>query len=176
MDVFGFFCCCDASIKPEECTPSWSNLLSLTGIIHLQLFWYTSNSTRPTRTVPCFLFFFFWLVQLMNEQPTPVPRSFEELGLLPPTEPFGKLNRLLKKAVKNMRETADVTHFLVPVSRTIYPGTFMCTKYICMYIFGTCVSWRDGGVFGRWLAVRLRCVFCFAISKRKCSHALMHAV
>ncbi|CAM9509880.1 unnamed protein product [Ectocarpus sp. 13 AM-2016] len=57
-------------------------------------------------------------------EPTPVPRSFEELGLLPPTEPFGKLNRLLKKAVKAMRERADVAHFLVPVSRTIYPDYY----------------------------------------------------
>lgn len=59
-----------------------------------------------------------------------MPRSFEELGLLPPTEPFGKLNRLLKKAVKAMRERADVAHFLVPVSRTIYPGGWWC-KHLC---------------------------------------------
>ena len=55
-------------------------------------------------------------------QPEDEPRSFSLVGLLPPSEPFGKLNRLLKTAVKAMRERADVTHFLVPVSRTIYPG------------------------------------------------------
>ncbi|CAM9500221.1 unnamed protein product [Scytosiphon promiscuus] len=57
-------------------------------------------------------------------EPSPEPRSFEELGLLPQTEPFGKLNRLLKKAVKAMRERADVAHFLVPVSRSIYPDYY----------------------------------------------------
>lgn len=58
----------------------------------------------------------------------PTPGSFPELGLLPPSEPYGTLNRLLKKAVKAMREGADVTHFLVPVSRTIYPGKPFCRE------------------------------------------------
>ena len=55
-------------------------------------------------------------------QPEDTPGSFSQLGLLPPSEPFRKLNRLLKKSIKAMRERADVAHFLVPVSRTIYPG------------------------------------------------------
>lgn len=81
------------------------------------------TSPKPTRL--CFATA-FPLHQLYRSrsapQPTAEPRSFEELGLLPPTEPFGKLNRLLKKAVKAMREGADVTHFMVPVNRTMYPG------------------------------------------------------
>lgn len=60
------------------------------------------------------------------EQPQPLsePGSFPELGMLPTSEPFGPLNRLLKRAIKAMKETPDVAHFLEPVNKAIYPGNY----------------------------------------------------
>ena len=54
---------------------------------------------------------------------------FPELGLLPPPEPFGTLNRLLKRSIKAMRGTPDVVHFLEPVSRAIYPGEITIPRH-----------------------------------------------
>ncbi|CAN0015779.1 unnamed protein product [Ascophyllum nodosum] len=52
----------------------------------------------------------------MELKPLTTPNTFPELGLLPPPEPFGTLNRLLKRSIEAMRGTPDFVHFLEPVS------------------------------------------------------------